>query len=686
MPRLQATQANYPIVAKTPLDEDKLLFYSMSGTEQLGRLFHYELELLSNDPEILLKDLLGGNATVRFQRHDGELRYFNGYISRFSQTGMHGEYYVYQATLRPWLWFLTRTADCRIFQEKKIPDIIKEIFRDNGFSDFEESLSNSYRTWNYCVQYRETDFNFISRLMEQEGIYYYFKHENGKHTLVISDSIGSHETVPGYEEVPYYPPEETDRRERDYISNWHLSQEIQPGVYALNDFDFEKPKANLQVKSAIKRDHEQADFEIYDYPGEFIETSDGETYVRTRIEELQAQYEIAKGSGDVAGLTTGCLFKLTNYGREDQNREYLVASVNYELGPQEYESTDSTGEDSYFTCDFMAIDSQQPFHSSRTTPKPLVQGPQTAIVVGKSGEEIWTDEHGRVKVQFHWDRYGKADENSSCWVRVAQVWAGKGWGGMNIPRIGQEVVVEFLEGDPDRPIITGRVYNKDNTPPYKLPDEKTKSTLKSNSSKGGDGFNEIRLEDKKGEEQIFIHAEKNIDLRVKSDRFETIGHDRNLVIENDKKEHVKNDRHEDIANHHKEKIGGDRNLDVAGKEAKAVAGSLSLSVSDDVIEVFKSNHSEQVSSDYYLKASNIVIEATTNVTVKVGQSYIAIEASGIKIGSTGTIELEATGQVKVKGTSGVKIESPATAELKSTSTTVKGDAMLTLSGGLVKIN
>jgi len=315
-----------------------------------------------------------------------------------------------------------------------------------------------------------------------------------------------------------------------------------------------------------------------------------------------------------------------------------------------------------------------------------VQGPQTAIVVGPQGEEIYVDKYGRVKVQFHWDRTQKADENSSCWIRVSQYWAGKNWGAIHLPRIGQEVVVEFLEGDPDRPIIVGSVYNGANGTPYNLPAEKTKSTLKSQTTKGGGGFNEIRFEDKKGSEQVFIHGEKNQDVRIKNDCFEWIGHDRHLVVQHDQVERVKNNRDETVDADHKEKIGKDRHLKVEGKEAKEVVKSLSLTVKDDVIEVFKKNHSEQTSGNYYLKADNVVIEALTNITIKVGDSYIAIEASGIKIGTPGTIELESTGQTTVKATAGLALESPATAEMKSPATTVKGDGTLTLKGGVVLIN
>jgi len=683
VPRLQETRE---IEINTPLGDDVLLFQRMTATEQLGRLFEYHLDVVSKDANIKLDDLLGQNVTVRLKLSSNESRFFNGYVSRFCFVGLTENHYSYQITLRPWLWFLTRTANCRIFQNKNAPDIIKQIFRDQGFSDFEDKLNATYRTWEYCVQYRETDFNFVSRLMEQEGMYYYFKHEDGKHTLVLADSIEAHEAVANYKEVPYFPFQESLRRERDHIFDWFVAQEVQPGSYALNDFDFEKPKADLNTKLKQPYGHAVDQFEVYDYPGEYVEKADGDEYVRKRVEELHAQYEQAQGQGNARGLTVGCLFSLTQYPRNDQNKEYLITSAKYELQSDDYGSAGGRAGEQIFMCRFTAIESAQPFRTSRVTPKPVVQGPQTAIVVGPKGEEIHTDKHGRVKVQFHWDREGKADENSSCWIRVSQTWAGKSWGAIALPRIGQEVVVDFLEGDPDHPLITGRVYNEINKPPYDLPNKATISTFKTNSSKGGDGFNEFRFEDKKGEEQIFIHAEKNMDIRVKSDRFETIGHDRSLVVENDKKEHIKNERHEQVDSHHMEKITGDRNLKVEGKEAKEVGGSLSLKVSGNVMEEFGGNHSEQVSGDYYLKGSNVVIEGTSNVTVKVGQSYVAIESGGIKIGTPGNIELDAQGTVSIKGLGGITVESPANVDVKGTMTTVKGDATLTLQGGLVKIN
>jgi type VI secretion system secreted protein VgrG len=428
--------------------------------------------------------------------------------------------------------------------------------------------------------------------------------------------------------------------------------------------------------------------EMFDYPGDYVQTEDGEAYVCARIEELQVEHEQVQGQGNARGLCVGSLFELTNYQREDQNREYLIISATHQVASDAYSSGSGSGAEEVYACNFKALSSKQPFRPARSTPKPVVQGPQTAVVVGPKGVEIYTDKYGRVKVRFFWDRYSTADENSSCWIRVSQAWAGSKWGGVYIPRIGQEVVVDFLEGDPDRPLITGRVYNRDNMPPYDLPAQGTQTGIKSRSSKDGnpDNFNEIRLEDKKGEEQIFIQAEKNQDIRVKNDRFEWIGNNRHLIVKTDQKEKVESNRHEKVGADHLEEIGKDRHLRVKGKEAKAVDGSHSFTVKGDVIEAFKANHSEQVTNDYYLKGKNIVIEAMNNVTVKVGQSYIAIEAGGIKIGTTGQIVLEGTSTVDIKGTAGVTVESPAQATLKSTSTTVKGDAMTTIQGALVKIN
>ncbi|MBH3422344.1 type VI secretion system Vgr family protein [Pseudomonas gessardii] len=514
----------------SPLGPDVLLLNEMGGGEELGRLFNYELQLNSLDANIDLNQLLGKPMSVGLQLADGGERYFHGLVARCSQNIDQGQFASYQVTLRPWLWLLSRTSDCRIFQNLSIPQIIKQVFRDLGFSDFEDALSRPYREWEYCVQYRETSFDFVSRLMEQEGIYYFFRHEQDRHVLVLADAYGAHTTVPGYTSVPYYPKDE-QQRERDHMHNWHLAQEVQPGSLELNDYDFQRPSASIDVRSAMPRPHTAGDYPLYDYPGTYVKSEDGEHYARTRIEALQTLHEQVEFSGNARGLGSGHLFSLTGFSRRDQNREYLILGARYYITQERLESGGGAASaqfDSSLTC----IDAQQSFRPLANTHRPIVKGPQTALVVGPKGEEIWTDQYGRVKVHFYWDRHDQSNENSSCWIRVSQSWAGKNWGSMQIPRIGQEVIVSFLEGDPDRPIITGRVYNAEQTVPYDLPENATQSGMKSRSSKGGSpaNFNEIRMEDKKGLEQLYIHAERNQDIVVEVDESHSVGHDRNKSI------------------------------------------------------------------------------------------------------------------------------------------------------------
>jgi type VI secretion system secreted protein VgrG len=623
------TQQYRQAAVGTPLGDDVLLLVGMSGGEQLGRPFEFQLDLASENPQIKFTDIVGQNVTVRLERSGGTPRYFNGFVSRFTQVSHNGDGARYHATVVPWLWFLTRTADCRIFQSMAVPDIVKQVFRDAGFSDFEDALTETYRAWEYCVQYRETAFQFVSRLLEQEGIYYFFRHENGRHVLVLADAPSAHQPCPGYGTIScQFSGRAVSGQE--YISEWGVETRLQPGSVSLNAFDFKNIKKDLHARAQIPREHEGADFDIYDYSADYTEAQDGDGYARRRIEERHSEYEVATATSDARGLHAGGTFTLADHPRRDQNREWLITGASYTITLSEFSSGESPGELVY-SCALTAIGSTEPFRPARVTPKPTISGPQTALVVGPSGEEIYTDEYGRAKVKFHWDRYGQADENSSCWIRVAHVWAGKQWGAVYTPRVGQEVIVEFLEGDPDRPIITGQVYNGQAMPPYGLPANKTISTLKSNSSQGGAGFNEIRFEDKKGEEQIFLHGEKNLDLRIKNDAFEWIGNDRHLVVKKDQFEHVENNRHETVDMDHVEKIGKDRHLDVKGKEAVKIGQSLSLTVTGDVVDTFKANHVENVTQNRYIKAMGIKLEGATGIELKCGGSSIVLTPAAIFI-------------------------------------------------------
>ncbi|MDL5594108.1 type VI secretion system tip protein VgrG [Bacillus subtilis] len=568
----------------SPLGGDVLLLDRLDGHDELGRLFDYELELVSEDHNLQLDALLGKPMGVSVELSDGSQRHFHGIAARCSQSSGTGQFAGYHVTLRPWLWLLSRTSDCRIFQNKTVPDIVKQVFRDLGFSDFEDALTRSYREWEYCVQYRETSFEFVSRLMEQEGIYYYFRHEQSRHVLVLSDAYGAHTTAPGYGSVPYYPLED-QMRERDHVYDWHMAREVQPGSLALNDYDFQRPSARLEVRSTISRSHSNAEHPLYDYPGEYVQTGDGEQYARNRIEAIQTQYERVQLRTNARGLASGHLFKMTGYPRADQNREYLIIGARYAVSQEAYESG-SAGGTLQFDSSLECIEARQPFRPMPTTIKPIVQGPQTAMVVGPKGEEIWTDQYGRVKVHFYWDRHDQSNENSSCWIRVSQAWAGKNWGHIQIPRIGQEVIVSFLEGDPDRPIITGRVYNAEQTVPYDLPANATQSGVKSRSSKGGTpaNFNEIRMEDKKGAEQLYIHAERNQDIVVENDETHSVGHNRTKSIGNDETARIGQDRLRAAKRHDTLVVGGAKSDSVSTRYLIEAGAQIRLVCGQSVVE------------------------------------------------------------------------------------------------------
>ncbi|OED39495.1 hypothetical protein AB833_15110 [Chromatiales bacterium (ex Bugula neritina AB1)] len=675
-------QENREVRVYTALGDNALLFSSMSGSERLSTLYNYRLELISEDYQINLDDLLGTDITVELQLPpsdyipQGSYRYFHGIVADCAHVGGSDEYAHYEFSIRPWFWLLTRTADCRIFQDMTVPDIIKQVFQDSGFTDFEDSLTGTYEPWWYCVQYRETDYNFLSRLMEQEGIYFYFKHEQGKHKLVLSDSYSAHGAYTYYDSVPYYPVVEGQMRERDYLHQWQLQKKLQPGKYAARDFNFETPKAKLLAQLKMPGKHAEAEYEVFDYPGEYPGSTGvpvartGDVVVRHRIEELAAQHETISGGGNARGLCAGYLFDLTGCERQDQNREYLIVESQCAFSQDIYRSgSDSSFE---FFGSISAMQSQQQYRAPRVTPKPMVQGPQTAIVVGPSGEEIWTDKYGRVKLQFHWDRYGESNENSSCWVRVSQVWAGQGWGSIHIPRIGHEVIVEFLEGDPDRPIITGRVYNGDNGVPYGLPANQTRSGIKSRSSKGGSAanYNEIRLEDKKDSEKIYVHAERDKDVLVENDSRERIyGHRHQIIgwekIEGkggDQKEEVKQDKHIKVHRHQTEHVGGDMqiliggvdgdgNQDIVVKKDKKelIENDSHLHVEGKYLEEVDKNKNVQVGGDHVLKVSgssahvagadhlikgkNILVEGSA-ICLKVGGNSVTIDPSGVTIVGT----------------------------------------------------
>lgn len=557
--------------ATTPLGE-ALWFRKMRGTEAVSSLFEFDVTFHSKQHGLSAKAMLGKDITLKVETEGGGgVRHFNGICTRFGGGGREGEHLLYTARMRPWLWLAGRRSDCKIFQFKKVPDIISEVLGKYGFALLPK-LTKTYREWDYCVQYQETDLNFVMRLMEHEGIYFYFEHQDGSHTLVLADDFSSHSPLPGKPSIKYYGIDAVTVADEEHFRSWQVLEDVNSGEYITDDYDFENPRADLKTKRKNPLGHTHDAWERYMWPGGYVNYGDGETYSVVRLESLEAEHERTLGQTTVRTMAPGYLFNLERCPRADQNREYLALSVDYYFLDNSRMSEGSGAGDSVWEIKVTSHPTVLPYRPQPVTPKPLTHGPQTAVVVGPAGEEIYTDKYGRVKVQFFWDRYGGKNENSSCWVRVSHPWAGEKWGFIHIPRIGQEVIVDFVGGDPDYPIITGRVYNADQMPPYGLPDNKTASGIKSRSTKGGSptDFNEIRMEDSKGKEQLYVHAQRNLDSVVEADESRVVGHDRNTRIGNNDSRFV--------VNNDKQVIGGNQALQVQGSQTLAVSGHQDVSV------------------------------------------------------------------------------------------------------------
>jgi type VI secretion system secreted protein VgrG len=626
---IRAFMATRQATVTTPLG-DKLLFHRMTGREELGRLFYYDVELFSAKDDVNPNALLGEPMTVNVELPSGDLRHFQGYVSRFARVGWAHDYVVHRATLRPWLWLLTRRVNCRIFQNLSLPDVIKKVFADYGFADFEVTLTGTYPVREYVVQYRESDFAFVSRLMEEGGIYYFFKHTAASHTLVLVDDQVAHEPMPGYAEVPFYPP---NTRVDEYFDHWTSTAEVQSGGVVLDDYNFKTPAATLLAERSDPRAHSNADLTQYEYPGGYEVAGDGSELVRVRVEEQQAEFERFQGDASCRGLAAGYTFALTKYPRADQNKSYLAIAAGYTVASESYESQRIAGPREDFRCSVTALDAKVAFRPLRSTPRPRMSGPQTATVVGRAGEEIWTDEHGRVRLQFHWDREGKSDEESSCWVRVGQIWAGGGFGAQFIPRIGQEVIVDFLGGDPDRPIIVGSVYNGFNQPPFPLPQNATQSGIKTQSSKGGSTSNAniIRFEDKIGSEQLYVQAEKNKDVLVKANRSANIGDSDLLEITKNRDKKIGKNETIDVGENRKATIVGNDTTIVQANQDKTIIGNVTDTVMGNITETVGGSRTETIVGALTQTVTGpVTLTTPAAVTVSAGGGFTVVAPGGTK--------------------------------------------------------
>ncbi len=645
---------NYLSVSFEPDPGFTLGVDGMRVTEDLGKPFLINLDLSSGQAKGNLESVLGSSVTVTMAAGDGTKTYYNGKLTRISYSGLHGGVYRYQAELRPWLWLLDSTQDCKIFQNLCAFDIIGQIFRSNGFSDISDKRQNSAGSLvlDYCVQYRETAYNFVMRLMEQFGIYYYFEHADGKHTLVFADDPNSHAALASA--LPFRSLQTEQRQVDDHVWEWMSKLTFGPGGRTLRDYNFTAPAQDTTSKSLSPGSYNPGNLEVYDYPGLYAEVTDGQKQADVLMQSDRAQVQIFHGRSNARGLRAGVKYTLSSHDDDPaMNQEYLVTGIEATMTMAEGNSDTRGAQVDSYRVTFSAIKGSTPFRLRASTPKPLIRGPQTALVVGTSGEEITTDQYGRIKVQFYWDRVGTKDENSSCWIRVAQTWAGAGWGTMFIPRIGMEVVVAFLEGNPDRPLVTGVVYNATQTIPYAQPDNATRSTVKTNSSKGGGGFNELRFEDKKGSEEIFLQAQKDYNWQVLNNETGTVTQDQSITVQQ-----------------------GNRSITVSkGNETTTISqGNQSTTVSqgNQSTTVSQGNHSLAVTAGgskittgqamEVTAQTSIKLTATTSIELTVGSNSIKIDPTGVTINGT-----------MIKGT--------ASAEMS-----LNGGGAMVLQAGVIQIN
>ncbi|MFE8603835.1 type VI secretion system tip protein TssI/VgrG [Archangium violaceum] len=699
--------------------EEPMRVLRFSGSEGLSSLFEFQVELASENPNVDSAQVVGKTALLGIRGESG-FRHLSGIISRFEQVNELPRYTIYRATVVPVVWRLHHRHDCRIFQKLDTPAILKKVFEAAGIpaDRVRFSLVNTYEPRDYCVQYRESDWAFASRLMEEDGIFYFFEHQEDKHILVLGDEESAFKPIDGGDTLPFRRASGGVVME-DHVARFRRVQEVRPGKTGLRDFNFKKPELPMKAEHEAEVDK---DLEVYDYPGEYLDpgrgsSAKGTAQAKLRLEAWQASRVQVQGEGDCERLAPGRLFTLQGHSRGDYNGRYLLTHVSHEGAQPQVMDEEAPLEDFSYTNTFTSIPEKTPYRPPRVTPRPYVQGGQTAVVVGPSGEEIHVDEWSRVKVQFHWDREGKLDENSSCWVRVSQPWGGEQWGAMFIPRIGQEVLVDFIEGDPDRPIITGRVYNGANLVPYELPAEKTKSTLKSNSSLNGDGYNELRFEDEKHKEQFFLHAERNMDVHVKNDSLENIRHDRHQTIgaqgkdgkAGDQNELVYRDKSLSVHRHSQQHVGGDLKLLVGGIDG---AGDMDIVVKSNRTELVhedshlhvKQNLNEKVdgvrslqvvedlhvkvgqlnaldaANELHLTSEKIVVEATAGITIKGPGGFITIDMSGIAI--KGSMVLINSGGEPLPGTPVEPTAPKDAAEAKPTQPTPADDGKVRAPSGL----
>jgi type VI secretion system secreted protein VgrG len=631
-------------MVSTPLDRDALVLQRFHGDEGISVPFHYVLELLSEDDAVDPASMLREPMVITIELQDGEERKIHGVVRRFRQMGQQDDVTFYEAEIVPWFWFLTLSHDCKIFQNKSVPDIVQEVFDGLGYSDYELRCSKSYQPREYCVQYRESHFNFVSRLLEEEGMFYFFEHSDEKHVLVIADMNSTCVACPGQDTVRIVP-EEGPFHEEDVVTSISLETTVHLGKVTLRDYDFTRPSLNLETSVADEDPEER-----YDYPGQYIDLGEGERYAQLLLEEGTGGSHVVRGASNCRAFQSGFKTTLQEHYRSDANTDYIILQISHRGEGGDYRSWDTATAD--YRNTFVWTPLSVPYRPPHRSRKPRVHGSQTALVVGPSGEEVYTDEYGRVKVQFYWDRLGSKDQNSSCWVRVSFPWAGKRYGSVSIPRIGNEVIVDFLEGNPDRPIITGSVYKAEQPTPFDLPDSGIQMGMKSRSSPGGGGYNEITMTDTKGKEQITIHAQYDMGTTVEHDDTQTVNNDRTITV----------------VGKHTETIKKDCKITILGKLTEEITKDTSVKIleGNHTVTVSAGTQSTTVNKDISIKSETkfVKVNAATEIQLSVGASSLlmkkdgTIELKGKNLLIDGSTKVAAHGAaVSVMGDDTVKVSS-----------------------------
>ena len=680
------TQEERRIGVETPLGTDKLLLTSFTGEEGLSQLFRFELEFLSSEAWIDPKDIVGKQIDFYVEYDDGEPRWFNGYVNQFTYAGQNDRVHLYSATVVPWLWFLTKGSDCREHENnagRNAQDIIDGLLGDLGFSDYQWDLQRTPEKRNYCVQYRETHYEFMTRLLSEEGIFYYFKHEEGKHELILTDHVeGVYDTKDTDLHVlnNLSQPEVTDN-----LTGWNHVYEFTTGKFTHTDYDFEKPTSSLEVKkNSLVSLTGNSGLEYYDHPGRYVDKSVGDALAQLRMEQEETAHDNVYGTSNCRSFSPGGRFELTKHVNENETAgKWVLTHVKHSVSMGGSYLTGGGAAEGIYDNEFRCLPADVVFRPAHI-PRPQVHGIQSAVVVGPPGEEIWPDEFGRIKIQYHWDRVDNGDDASSFWVRATTPWAGSGWGMINIPRIGQEVVVEFLEGDPDRPVVTGMLYNKDNMPPYSLPDNKTQSGIKSRSTLGGGeaNFNEIRFEDKIGSEEMYIHAEKDQTLMVENDRSGTVGHDETLAVINNRTRTVGINETISVGSNRTHSVGSNETITVGVAQMVTVGAAQTITVGAAQATTVGASQSNTVgvsqSNDVGVNqtesiGSNQTITVGANHSIQIGkdQSTQIGDNQTIKIGKK--LSIDAGDEISiVTGKAKLVMKKDGTIQISGKDISVKG--------------